>query len=86
LPFTSKSFLCLTVEAFFIICGDMVDAFPDQWPDIRAKQVEDLLKVYSDLDKTIPLICVCGNCDVGKIWDLSRTFVANRSGYELIKL
>lgn len=51
--------------AFFIVCGDLVDAFPEQWPDIRAKQVEDLLKVYSDLDKSIPLICVCGNHDVG---------------------
>jgi hypothetical protein len=29
-------------------------------------QVKDLLKVYLELDKSIPLICVCGNCDVGK--------------------
>jgi predicted MPP superfamily phosphohydrolase len=65
----------LNAEAFFIVCGDLVDAFPEQWPDIRAKQVEDLLNVYSDLDKSIPLICVCGNHDVGKINCFSLTLV-----------
>ena len=43
-----------------------MDAFPEQWPEIRAKQVTDLLNVYSQLDKSIPLVCVCGNHDVGK--------------------
>ena len=50
---------------FFIVCGDLVDAMPDQWPEIRARQEEDFFKVYSKLDKDIPLVCVCGNHDVG---------------------
>jgi predicted MPP superfamily phosphohydrolase len=52
--------------AFFIVCGDLVDAFPDNFPEIRDQQVKDLLNVYSKLDKSIPLVCVCGNHDVGK--------------------
>ncbi|XP_023347538.1 serine/threonine-protein phosphatase CPPED1 [Eurytemora carolleeae] len=51
--------------AFFIVCGDLVDAFPDQYPEIRARQEVDLKRVYSNLDPEIPMICVCGNCDVG---------------------
>ena len=52
--------------AFFIVCGDLVDAFPEKWPEIRAKQEKDFFKVFSDLDKDIPLVCVCGNHDVGE--------------------
>ncbi len=51
---------------FFIVCGDLVDAFPDQWPEIRAKQEQDFFQVFSQLDKNIPLVCVCGNHDVGE--------------------
>ena len=51
--------------AFSVVCGDLVDAFPDQHPDIRALQVADLKKVYDNLDPEIPMVCVCGNCDVG---------------------
>ena len=51
--------------AFFIVCGDLVDAMPDLWPDIRKEQEKDLLKVYSELDDEIPMVCVCGNHDVG---------------------
>jgi len=51
--------------AFFIVCGDLVDAFADQWPEIRAKQEADLKAVYSELDPSIPMICVCGNHDIG---------------------
>jgi UDP-2,3-diacylglucosamine pyrophosphatase LpxH len=51
--------------AFFIVCGDLVDAFPDQWPQIRTAQEKDFFKVFKDLDKDIPLVCVCGNHDVG---------------------
>ena len=50
---------------FFIICGDLVDAFPHEWPDVRKRQEEDFFKVYSKLDKEIPLVCVCGNHDIG---------------------
>ena len=31
--------------AFFIVCGDLVDAFPDKWPEIRAAQEKDFFKV-----------------------------------------
>ena len=57
--------------AFFIVCGDMVDAFPHEWPEIRASQEEDFFRVFSKLPPDIPLICVCGNHDVGEfefIW------------------
>ena len=41
--------------AFFIVCGDLVDAMPDLWPDIRKEQEKDFLKIYSELDEEIPL-------------------------------
>ena len=54
--------------AFFIVCGDLVDAFPEKWPEIRAQQEKDFFKVFKELDPTIPLICVCGNHDVGEFF------------------
>jgi len=51
--------------AFFIICGDLVDAFPDKWPDKRREQEKDFFEIYNELDPEIPLVCVCGNHDVG---------------------
>jgi len=51
--------------AFFIVCGDLVDAFPDKWPEIRSAQEKDFFKVFSKLNSDIPLVCVCGNHDVG---------------------
>lgn len=51
--------------AFFIVCGDLVDAFPDKWPQLRAAQERDFFNVFKDLDPDIPLVCVCGNHDVG---------------------
>lgn len=50
---------------FFIVCGDILDAMPDKWPDIRKRQEADFMKCYSRLDKSIPLVCVCGNHDIG---------------------
>ena len=41
--------------AFFIVCGDLVDAMPDLWPDIRREQEKDFLDIYSELDAEIPL-------------------------------
>jgi len=49
--------------AFFIVCGDLVDAMPDKWPDIRKEQEADFMKVFVGLK--VPLVCVCGNHDVG---------------------
>ena len=66
-----------------------MDAFGEKYPEIRARQEEDLKKVggmsvlscqcqcqcrapvhsapqvYSRLDPAIPMVCVCGNHDVG---------------------
>jgi len=48
---------------FMVICGDLVDAFPGT--ALRGAQVEDLKRVFSKLDPEIPLVCVCGNHDIG---------------------
>jgi len=50
---------------FFIVCGDLVDAFADKWPEIRQRQEKDLKEIYSKLSPEIPMICVCGNHDIG---------------------
>jgi len=49
--------------AFFIVCGDLVDAMPDKWPEIRKEQEKDFMEVFKEL--SVPLVCVCGNHDVG---------------------
>jgi predicted MPP superfamily phosphohydrolase len=51
---------------FVVICGDMLDAHPNQ-PDeikVREEQYEDFVEVFQQLDPEIPLICVCGNHDI----------------------
>ncbi|XP_054263530.1 serine/threonine-protein phosphatase CPPED1-like [Macrosteles quadrilineatus] len=50
---------------FYVICGDLCHDYYDKEPDVRAAQDADFKKVYSKLDPTIPLVCVCGNHDVG---------------------
>lgn len=49
---------------FFVICGDLVDAFPE-WTDVRKKQEDDFWNIFKEIDPSIPLVCVCGNHDVG---------------------
>ncbi|GFT07135.1 hypothetical protein NPIL_178761 [Nephila pilipes] len=48
---------------FFVVCGDFVDAFPGT--SLRYPQEEDLIRLFKELHPDIPLICVCGNHDVG---------------------
>lgn len=50
---------------FLIICGDLVDAWPAT--DTRRRQVIDFKRIFQRLDQqfNIPLVCVCGNHDVG---------------------
>lgn len=48
---------------FFVVCGDLVNAFP--WEEYNDSQAEDFKKVFKELDPSIPLICVCGNHDIG---------------------
>jgi len=58
---------------FVIICGDQTHNLEDMWSrgDLeggRKKRIEELKAfkmVYSKLDRNIPLVCVCGNHDVG---------------------
>lgn len=48
---------------FLIICGDLVDAWPAT--ETRRRQVRDFKRIFAKLDARIPLVCVCGNHDVG---------------------
>lgn len=48
---------------FFIVCGDLIHAFPGT--ALRKPQEIDFKKVFGELDPEIPLVCVCGNHDVG---------------------
>ncbi|CAL1291438.1 unnamed protein product [Larinioides sclopetarius] len=48
---------------FFIVCGDLVHAFPGMKD--REAQERDFIKVFKELKADIPLVCVCGNHDVG---------------------
>lgn len=48
---------------FFIVCGDLIHAMPGT--EYREAQEEDFFKVFKELNPDIPLICVCGNHDVG---------------------
>jgi len=58
---------------FVIICGDHTHNLENFWSkgDLeggRKKRLDELVaykKIYSKLDKNIPLVCVCGNHDVG---------------------
>jgi len=49
---------------FFIICGDLVDAYPMDEPR-RTQQETDFKATLCRLDPSIPVVCVCGNHDVG---------------------
>lgn len=61
--------------AFVSICGDLVDMEPMMYTGkfgtekeclaIQEKQYEDFERIYSQLDPAIPLLCLCGNHDVG---------------------
>ena len=49
---------------FVVVCGDLVNAFPHERAH-QAKQARDLQSILSGVDATIPLVCLCGNHDVG---------------------
>ncbi|KAK8741670.1 hypothetical protein OTU49_002331 [Cherax quadricarinatus] len=48
---------------FLVVCGDLLDAWPHTEPEIRLQQEVDFKKVFAGLK--IPLVCVCGNHDIG---------------------
>lgn len=33
--------------------------------DVRKKQVVDFKRIFAQVDRSIPILCVCGNHDVG---------------------
>lgn len=51
--------------SFVVICGDLINAFPDADKEMRAQQEKDFKEIMSKLNPSIPLVCVCGNHDVG---------------------
>jgi len=58
---------------FVVVCGDQTHNLEDFWSKGelevgRKKRLNELAafkNIYSKLDKSIPLVCVCGNHDVG---------------------
>lgn len=54
---------------FVILCGDLVHAFPRE--PMREEQIADFKKIACRIDPAIPLICLCGNHDVGNQPDRS---------------
>lgn len=57
--------------AFAIVCGDLINEFPNEEagrtanPELRKQQVSDFKKAFSLIDEDIPLVCCCGNHDIG---------------------
>lgn len=51
---------------FVIVCGDLAHAWPHK-PFVRQQQVDDYKRIMSKVNSHIPLVCVCGNHDVGNI-------------------
>jgi len=67
------TFINMSKPRFVVVCGDHTHNLEDIWSKKglehgRKKRIEEL-KAYKDiyrkLDKDIPLVCVCGNHDVG---------------------
>ncbi|XP_015929761.2 serine/threonine-protein phosphatase CPPED1 [Parasteatoda tepidariorum] len=48
---------------FFVVCGDLIHAMPGT--SLRLPQEKDFIRLFKELSPDIPLICVCGNHDVG---------------------
>ncbi|XP_075247030.1 serine/threonine-protein phosphatase CPPED1-like [Convolutriloba macropyga] len=54
---------CVQLPRFVIICGDLVNAFPSE--EQRSDQEKDFIRSFTELNLNVPLVCVCGNHDVG---------------------
>lgn len=50
---------------FFIVCGDLTNEYPECNAQIKSEQIASFKKIFSQVDSDIPLLCVCGNHDVG---------------------
>eukprot|EP00931_Biecheleriopsis_adriatica_P091470 TRINITY_DN65358_c0_g1_i1.p1 TRINITY_DN65358_c0_g1~~TRINITY_DN65358_c0_g1_i1.p1 ORF type:complete len:356 (-),score=74.93 TRINITY_DN65358_c0_g1_i1:350-1378(-) len=58
--------------AFCIVCGDLVDEWPseengrkDADDELRRRQEKDFKETMQLIDEDIPLLCLCGNHDIG---------------------
>ena len=59
---------------FAIVCGDLVHATPNGTPGpngfdpaAQAAQVSDFQRIFGRVDKSVALVCVCGNHDLGNL-------------------
>lgn len=52
--------------AFVVVCGDLINAFPSN-PSEAAEQTAAFKKAARRIDPSIPLVCVCGNHDIGNV-------------------
>ena len=50
---------------FVVVCGDLVNAYPDTQTATQELQIRDFKRICSGIDPHIPLVCLCGNHDVG---------------------
>ena len=50
---------------FVVVCGDLIHAFPHADPDLRRRQTDAFKEALAEVDESIPLVCVCGNHDIG---------------------
>jgi 3',5'-cyclic AMP phosphodiesterase CpdA len=57
--------------AFAVVCGDLINEFPPEEAgrtasaELREQQTADFKKAFSEIDEDIPLVCLCGNHDIG---------------------
>lgn len=51
--------------AFAIVCGDLIDEMPHEDLDRRKKQLQDFNTFLDSIKPSIPLLCLCGNHDIG---------------------
>jgi 3',5'-cyclic AMP phosphodiesterase CpdA len=49
---------------FVVVCGDLVNAMPSE-DSLQTKQVDSFKHIMSEVSDAIPLVCICGNHDVG---------------------
>jgi len=50
--------------AFVCVCGDLVNAFPNEGR-VQGCQVNDFKRIFSRVREDVPLVCLCGNHDIG---------------------
>jgi len=54
--------------AFAIVCGDMTNSYPENSSTplyLQHAEKDAFKRVFSRVDESIPLLCVCGNHDIG---------------------